>query len=361
MYRISFCTVSMNRLYHIRETLPVNIEQNLGYPDIEFVLLDYNSGDGLQDWVRDNMMAHIKSGLLKYYRTEEPEYFDISHSKNMASRLSTGDILCMIDGDNYAGDCYAHWINSIFLRQGRNALVVVSKEEAMKHGDLGGKLSFHRDFFFDVRGFDESLAGYGMDDVDLADRIELAGGRKVYMEDPAFLKFIHHPEIDRVKNYRLINNLDGMYVSIDEFRPTRTAVLYVMKDDTYHQVLYEFDETIKNDRLLSMKGWYVKKGGYTEGVVERTQDGIALLGKEKVQYRRDAQRSLSCYLNGKKMTWANITADNPLYLKLIFAYNTSRNFLKYQENHANRLGVNPSGWGRGTVYCNFNYHNPIHV
>src|SRR5882757_4285785 len=122
-HKISVCTVSMNRLHHIRETLPVNIIENIRYPNIEFVLLDYNSSDGLEDWVRLNMMTYIDSGILKYYRTAEPAYFQLSHSRNMVTCLSSGDILCMIDGDNYAGVDYAHWINSIFIQKGKNAVV----------------------------------------------------------------------------------------------------------------------------------------------------------------------------------------------------------------------------------------------
>ena len=41
----------MNRLYHIRETLPRNVRDNKDYPYVEFVLLDYGSDDGLEDWV----------------------------------------------------------------------------------------------------------------------------------------------------------------------------------------------------------------------------------------------------------------------------------------------------------------------
>ncbi|KKL80749.1 hypothetical protein LCGC14_2001600, partial [marine sediment metagenome] len=51
IYKISFCTTCMGRLYNLKETLPKNIEANGEYPNVEFVILDYNSSDGLGDWV----------------------------------------------------------------------------------------------------------------------------------------------------------------------------------------------------------------------------------------------------------------------------------------------------------------------
>ena len=54
-YKISFATVCMNRLHHIRQTLPKNIADNSDYENVEFILLDYNSSDGLEEWVKETM------------------------------------------------------------------------------------------------------------------------------------------------------------------------------------------------------------------------------------------------------------------------------------------------------------------
>src|SRR5688572_6172397 len=95
--RISICTVCMNRLHHIKQTLPANIAANEDYPNIEFVLLDYNSTDGLSDWIRDEMSEFIENGRLKYYRTEEPLFFDRTHSRNLIVKLATGDVISNVD------------------------------------------------------------------------------------------------------------------------------------------------------------------------------------------------------------------------------------------------------------------------
>ncbi|GAG26081.1 unnamed protein product, partial [marine sediment metagenome] len=76
-HSISFCTTCMGRLYNLKETLPINFKDNESYPDLEFVILDYNSNDNLGEWMKNNMMHHIESGKVSYYRTTEPKYFSM--------------------------------------------------------------------------------------------------------------------------------------------------------------------------------------------------------------------------------------------------------------------------------------------
>jgi hypothetical protein len=41
----------MDRLSHLKKLYAKNIENNRDYPNVEFVLLDYNSSDELEEWV----------------------------------------------------------------------------------------------------------------------------------------------------------------------------------------------------------------------------------------------------------------------------------------------------------------------
>jgi len=58
----------MNRLYHLQETLPKNIKDNYLPDDVEFVLLDYHSSDGLEEWVRSEMQTYIDNGITEPQR-----------------------------------------------------------------------------------------------------------------------------------------------------------------------------------------------------------------------------------------------------------------------------------------------------
>ncbi|GAH24186.1 unnamed protein product, partial [marine sediment metagenome] len=87
-YRISLCTTVMNRLKDIQQTIPKNMADNADYGKAEFLILDYNSTDGLEDWVRENLPEHIATGRVAFFRTSDPEFFDMSHSRNLAFKLS---------------------------------------------------------------------------------------------------------------------------------------------------------------------------------------------------------------------------------------------------------------------------------
>ena len=211
MNKLSICTVCLFWLLFLSLSLPRNIEENISYPNLEFVVLNYNSRDDMDSWIKSNMKEHIASGLLKYYRTDEPEFFSLAHSKNMVTRLATGDIICNVDADNYAGPGYAKWVETIFESHGPGTLITTIRKDAIPYRDQGGKLCFTKDLFMSVNGYDESLVGYGMDDVDLCNRMENAGARRVFIEDDLYLQFIAHSIEERLMQYQYPNNLQDIY------------------------------------------------------------------------------------------------------------------------------------------------------
>src|SRR6187402_755906 len=113
-YKISFCIVCMNRLHQLKETLKANIIDNEDYEQLEFILLDYNSKDGLEVWVKENFYDFIATGRLIYYRTDLPQNWDPSHSKNVAFKLASGEIICNLWADYFAGAGFASYINEQF-------------------------------------------------------------------------------------------------------------------------------------------------------------------------------------------------------------------------------------------------------
>ncbi len=171
-YKISFCTTCMGRLYNLKETLPKNIEANAAYPNIEFVILDYNSNDGLWKWMAQNMMEHIESGKVVHYRTTEPVHFSMAHSRNIAFKVATGDIVNNLDADNYTKnpdinttECLATHLNR--MANDCPTKVIFAKGKRGMHGRIG---FYKKEFIELLGGYDEGLLGYGHDDHDLVQR-----------------------------------------------------------------------------------------------------------------------------------------------------------------------------------------------
>ena len=64
---LTFCIPVMDRISYIKKTLKKNLDDN--YEDKEnvcFILIDFNSNDKLEDYIKDNFKKYIDSNYLKY-------------------------------------------------------------------------------------------------------------------------------------------------------------------------------------------------------------------------------------------------------------------------------------------------------
>lgn len=171
-YSISLCTTCMNRLHDLRQTLPRNLEDNSDYPNLEFVLLDYNSKDGLGDWVRQSLMSYVDSGRLVYARTSEPTAYHMGHSRNVAFKLAKGEIVSNVDADNWTSAGFATVLNRVANQQPERAVFTKSRQR------IRGRVGFYKKEWEELLGgYDESLTDYGFDDMDLMHRALLQGFR----------------------------------------------------------------------------------------------------------------------------------------------------------------------------------------
>jgi len=167
--KISFYTTCMGRLHHLRLTMPVNLRAAASYGNVEFVLLNYNSPDGLDDWVQAELAPYLDSGVVQYYKTTRPQKYDSSKAKNTAARLATGDIVCNLDADNWLGHGFAEHLATLF-----DAPRTIVRAEC-PWGGVYGRISVFREDFLALGGHDESFRGYGFDDTDFINRARAAG------------------------------------------------------------------------------------------------------------------------------------------------------------------------------------------
>ena len=150
-YKISVCMIAGNRLLDVQQSLPLNIKDSEGYP-AEFNLIDYGSTDGLEDWVKQNMMPHIESGVLNFYKVLNVKYFSHTHSRNIGFKLGTGDILTNLDVDNFMEGGFLNSLNLIANHIPKRMVIV-------KTHKTSGNISFYRDDFYLLNGYDEDLKG----------------------------------------------------------------------------------------------------------------------------------------------------------------------------------------------------------
>ena len=167
---ISIVTTAMDRLSDIKQTLPRNMEDN---KSADFVLLDYNSRDGLSEWIQSNMREQIESGRLSFYRTTEPKYYSMAHSRNIAFKLAKGDIINNVDADNFTTPGFDEKLKELATGCDRKVIFVKSRQKKR------GRIGIYADEFIKLGGYNEQLIEYGFDDSDLIYRATRQGFRMV--------------------------------------------------------------------------------------------------------------------------------------------------------------------------------------
>lgn len=342
--KISFCTVAMNRLHHVQETVKKNIEDNLSYPDLEYVLLDYNSSDGLEQWVFENMNDYVEKGILKYYKTVSPSCFNRTHSRNLLFKLSTGDIICNIDADNYAGEGFAHYTNEQFFKQKNIFLVADTKKREYFLRNAFGRFCVEKSDFLKIGGLDESMDGYGAETIDFYDRLLEFSIDEVIIPSK-FLNAIAHGDEERVNNEYFLQNLDFFYINYVDV--SQSKVLMGFKDNTYKlgtlKTAYDQvqlpaklleDQWIEGEWELGGERLLIRESGKEDIYFQVLEDYIEL----KSEMETEKYHKISDY------NFINKAAKD-----LPFITNTE----KIRERSKHNIVVNSEGFGKDTVYENF--------
>ena len=335
-YTISFGTVCMNRLHHIQKTLAKNIQDNADYSDAEFVVLDYNSSDGLEEWIKQEMKEHLESGILKYYKTEEPLYFDRSHSRNLLFKLCKGEIICNIDADNYAGKGFAEYINQKFNENNNIFLVADTKRKYYFLRNAFGRFCVKKSDYIKLRGLDEEMKSYGSETVDLCERLSKNGNTEIIIENTSYLDTISHGDEERIANEYFLKSLDKLFIRyISHFE---SEMLFLFKDGSFE----------KNKISSKTEDPYLPAA-----LVENThitgkwkQNGDTLILESTLTEEYSIHKNILS--SPHKEDFYFIDNDKFLF-DVAKNYSFISNQQKKKKNQENYLNINPTSFGKGKV------------
>ncbi|MFS4447852.1 glycosyltransferase family 2 protein [Maribacter sp. 2307UL18-2] len=362
--KISFCTVSMNRAHHIEKTLPQNILDNEDYSNCEFILLDYNSSDGLEEFVKTQLKKYIDNGKLIYYKTLTPTYFHRGHSLNTAFKLSTGDIVCTIDADNYTGKGFASYINMMF---NRFESIFLAVDLNIYSSDVCGRVCSRSDDFFKIGGYDETMDCWGHDDDDIKNRLALAGLEKKHIQGGHFLNAISHGHEDRLANEYLLKFLKEIYLC--HWTPSISHVLILLNNQKFQNIVFLNSPSLNsysyNNCLNPLDDYYInidEEEGYSgDWHVSENNKKFELITKEKDIFGFVKNgKNFQLDKKGNIYNYREIKDKNFIEL-VIKEYSYAKNRIKLRKNSAANTPVVNLNMeiGRGIVYKNFDYDNPI--
>jgi hypothetical protein len=356
--KITFATVSMNRLHHIRQTLPKNIFDNNDYSNAEFILLDYNSTDGLEAWVKENMEEHILTGKLKFFRTADPEYFHRSHSRNMAINFSEGDIICNVDADNYTGKGFAEYINTCFNNDNNIFLSGNYNEGFEEYKDAYGRFCTWRKDFISVGGYDEEMESYGHEDTDLYERMARYGRKEINIIDTNFLHSISHSDQERTGNEFFRKNLFRFYLAYTH--EGKSKVLFLYKNGSF-----EMGTLVKNYYNISCPS-SIEEKGWLKGTWKQENDFLHLNYTEsntESLFSDNEGLNYKLVKGNKNFIYSHIT-NKMLLHNTMQSYSIITNSNRIHLNDTNeKIVVNTQmkNFGSGKAFKNFDYINSITI
>jgi glycosyltransferase involved in cell wall biosynthesis len=344
------------------QTLPVNLFEGKRKIGVEFILLNYNSTDDLDSFIAETMADHLKSGLLKYYKTLEPQYFHRSHSRNLAFKLASGDILCNLDADNYLSSDFIDTARKEFNGSPDIFLTSVGSGGKNLSRDVLGKICVKKPDFLFIRGYDERMEFYGFEDIDLINRLKIKNLKPIAIK-AQFLKALDHSIHERIENEFVSKNFYRLYFKF--LTPFSTEVLFLLRNNTYcmatiidnhrfsvHNSVNKVELQSYEFSLLSDKWergtWDLRKNNLT---IVRTN------GEDLNYLVDDGKKTLS---NGSNI-FIECLNEQMMDTAILFLSETTNRSIMDDNLQKQKVSVNQSGFGNGIVFKNFDLNTPIVV
>jgi hypothetical protein len=190
MPEISFCITCCNRLWQIQQTFETNLA-NLD-ADLELVLVDFGSRDGLAEWVWSGFKPEIDSGKVRFYEVCNPVNWSSPRAKNLSHRLATGRYLFNLDADNFltAEDI-------LTIRRAASSGSPCHQWTGTFGDGSFGRIGLSGQLFRQIGGYDESFLPMGAQDLDLLNRLN-AGGNPVIALGPPTRAAIQNQVSDKI-------------------------------------------------------------------------------------------------------------------------------------------------------------------
>ena len=197
--KLSFCITCMNRFWQIKTTLTQNLKDNyLDKEIIEFILVDFNSNDGLKEFVLSECQQELSEGYLKYYFIDKLDTWNASITRNTSHILGNGEILINLDADNFTGYRGGKFIIDIFEQNDKKVFIHQWCGEYRK-GDYG-RIGYYKKDFFNLGGYNQDFYPMGYLDTDLINRFIASGFTMLNIRDKEYNRAIPNNKNNSIQN-----------------------------------------------------------------------------------------------------------------------------------------------------------------
>ena len=352
--KISIVTTCMNRLVHLQSTILKNIQDNKEYRNLEFILLNYNSKDGLDTWVYSNLMSYIETNRLVYLKYEDSEVFNLSHARNLAIKYSNGEIICCIDADNFTGANYVQFVKNKF---NNHVDLFLTVDHTNSPSDLFGRMCFRKKNHKDINGFDEKLKGHGFEDFDFINRLKKKGLVNEYIKKKEYLKFIEHSTLQRVITSKFYKSIDKIFLC--HVNTYESKLLFLFKNSTYDLVTIRHNRSLHSNSIENLDLNFRNNNFHNNLYTDFWKNGFWAIKDTKLFLStiEGEHKWGQAYLKieNDKFNYCFYTVNQHSDIEgLIILYSQLKNRKIMMENDKLPFSkINPKGFGMGKVLKNY--------
>lgn len=179
---ISIIIPCKNRLQHLLKCLPTVLAQT--WRDIQVIVVDFNC----PELYRLDFQSEIYDQRLFVHYVDVPAaYWNLSESRNAGLKLATGDRLLFLDADTL--------LHPTFIEMEVKKLNEKNFGSGLTSPPWNGcGCSFVlKSQFLKVRGYNEAMEGWGMEDMNFYHRMQLEGYNR-FEFDPKLISNIPHDD-----------------------------------------------------------------------------------------------------------------------------------------------------------------------
>lgn len=244
---IGFCTTCRNRLWQLKQTLPLNSQTIENTPHSIF-LVDYGSTDGLADWIWLHFKTQIEQGKLHFFEVKNPVRWHMSKAKNLAHRISSCDYLFSLDGDNFLTKSDLEKIQEVAR------LNIACHQFTGNYDGSRGRVGVPKDIFKSLGGYDESMLPMGYQDADFVNRISLISSRVAKLGGPekASIENSFSHKMSEIQKTTLSDS--DAYIKMDNFNE-KLSTLKLAFEGPYRTGGYESFIGLFNGRRVLIDGF----------------------------------------------------------------------------------------------------------
>lgn len=209
-HSITFITTCKGRRHQLEQTLPKMVAEA---PD-EIVVVDYGCPDGTGEWVRECFPS------IRVVHVDDDPGFIVARARNLGAAAASSRWFCFIDADIVIEPGFVAWLRANLRDYAYFRRAVV--ENVPGYNELGTFLCT-REAFAHVHGYDEVMIAYGSEDLDLYERLSIAGiSAAAY---PArFVNALKHGDDERLR-FKAIKNRTASVVLIRLYRAAKRQAM----------------------------------------------------------------------------------------------------------------------------------------